>query len=112
MAPEDLPLTECLADVVRRVVPYWEESIVPDLVAEAPRGGAVIVVAHGNSLRALRKHIDGSQRCRDHRARDPDRHPLPLPARRRPVGRGAREYLGNPEEALAAAEAVRRQSQL
>ena len=54
-----LPATECLADVVARVVPYWEDAIVPDLCAEGPRGGAVLVVAHGNSLRALRKHIDG-----------------------------------------------------
>ena len=54
-----LPATECLADVVARVLPYWEDAIVPDLLAEGPRGGAVLVVAHGNSLRALRKHIDG-----------------------------------------------------
>lgn len=54
-----LPLTECLADVVARVVPYWADAIVPDLLAEGPRGGAVLVVAHGNSLRALRKHIEG-----------------------------------------------------
>src|ERR1019366_8351940 len=56
--PEDLPATECLADVVRRVVPYWHDAIVPDLRAEGPRGGAVLVVAHGNSIRALRKHIE------------------------------------------------------
>ena len=54
-----LPLAECLADVVARVVPYWEDAIVPDLRAEGPRGGSVLVVAHGNSLRALRKHIEG-----------------------------------------------------
>jgi 2,3-bisphosphoglycerate-dependent phosphoglycerate mutase len=54
-----LPLTECLADVVERVVPYWDDDIVPDLLAEGRRGGAVLVVAHGNSLRALRKHLDG-----------------------------------------------------
>lgn len=57
--PEALPLTECLADVVARVVPYWEDAIVPDLRVEGPRGGVVLVVAHGNSLRALRKHIEG-----------------------------------------------------
>ena len=56
---EALPLTECLADVVERVVPYWDDAIVPDLLAEGRRGGAVLVVAHGNSLRALRKHLDG-----------------------------------------------------
>src|ERR1035437_2108889 len=42
-----LPATECLADVVARVVPYWEDAIVPDLCAEGPRGGAVLVGAHG-----------------------------------------------------------------
>jgi len=44
--------------VVDRVLPYWYDAVVPDLLAEGPRGGAVLVVAHGNSLRALRKHID------------------------------------------------------
>ena len=57
--PEDIPLTECLADVVRRVIPYWESAIVPDLRATAEKGGAVLVAAHGNSIRALRKHLEG-----------------------------------------------------
>ncbi|HEY1734191.1 MAG TPA: 2,3-bisphosphoglycerate-dependent phosphoglycerate mutase, partial [Acidimicrobiales bacterium] len=56
--PSALPATECLADVVRRTVPYWEDAIVPDLLGAAASGGGVLVVAHGNSLRALRKHID------------------------------------------------------
>lgn len=55
---ELLPATECLADVVARVVPYYEAAILPDLVAEGPRGGAVLVAAHGNSLRALRMHLE------------------------------------------------------
>jgi 2,3-bisphosphoglycerate-dependent phosphoglycerate mutase len=50
-----LPRTECLKDVVARAVPCWEEMIVPDLRA----GRTVLVVAHGNSLRALVKHLDG-----------------------------------------------------
>jgi len=54
-----LPLTECLADVVARVVPYWADAIVPDLLVQGARGGSVLVVAHGNSLRALRKHLEG-----------------------------------------------------
>ena len=49
------PLTECLADVVARFVPYYEEVIVPDLRA----GRTVLVAAHGNSLRALVKYLDG-----------------------------------------------------
>jgi len=52
--PEALPLTECLADVVARMVPYWQDAIVPDLRAYK----AVLVVAHGNSLRALVKHLE------------------------------------------------------
>jgi 2,3-bisphosphoglycerate-dependent phosphoglycerate mutase len=51
----DLPMTECLKDVVVRMIPYWTESIVPDLKA----GKVVLVTAHGNSLRALVKHLDG-----------------------------------------------------
>ena len=50
-----LPATECLADVVKRMLPYWESNIVPDLAAGKP----VMVAAHGNSLRALVKHLDG-----------------------------------------------------
>ena len=50
-----LPLTECLKDVVARMIPYWEESIKPDLAS----GKVVLVTAHGNSLRALVKHLDG-----------------------------------------------------
>jgi 2,3-bisphosphoglycerate-dependent phosphoglycerate mutase len=51
----ELPRTECLADVVARMLPYWESAIVPDLRA----GQVVLVAAHGNSLRALVKHLDG-----------------------------------------------------
>ena len=56
---EALPATECLADVVDRVLPYWHDVVVPDLLALGARGRAVLIVAHGNSLRALRKHLDG-----------------------------------------------------
>ena len=52
---KDLPGTECLADVVVRMLPYWESNIIPDLKA----GNTVMVAAHGNSLRALVKHLDG-----------------------------------------------------
>jgi 2,3-bisphosphoglycerate-dependent phosphoglycerate mutase len=50
-----LPLTECLKDVVARLLPYWDEALAPDLRA----GHTVLVGAHGNSLRALVKHLDG-----------------------------------------------------
>jgi 2,3-bisphosphoglycerate-dependent phosphoglycerate mutase len=51
----ELPTTECLRDVVARLLPYWDESIALDLRA----GNVVLVAAHGNSLRALVKHLDG-----------------------------------------------------
>jgi 2,3-bisphosphoglycerate-dependent phosphoglycerate mutase len=51
----NLPATECLADVVQRLLPYWMSDIVPDL----QQGNTVMVAAHGNSLRALVKHLDG-----------------------------------------------------
>src|SRR3984957_12902260 len=52
---ELLPRTECLADVVARMLPYWYDAIVADLAA----GSTTLIVAHGNSLRALVKHLDG-----------------------------------------------------
>jgi len=55
MPPELLPAAECLKDVVERMLPYWYDAIVPDLLRE----DCVLVSAHGNSLRALAKHIDG-----------------------------------------------------
>lgn len=51
----DVPLTECLKDTVARVLPFWENSIAPSIRA----GKRVLIVAHGNSIRALIKHLDG-----------------------------------------------------
>ena len=53
LPPELVPASECLADVVERMLPYWYDAIVPDLAA----GNTVLVAAHGNSLRALVKHL-------------------------------------------------------
>ncbi|HVA59322.1 MAG TPA: phosphoglyceromutase [Mycobacteriales bacterium] len=55
LAPDLLPNTECLRDVVERLLPYWYDALVPDLRA----GSVVLVAAHGNSLRAVVKHLDG-----------------------------------------------------
>ena len=52
---EELPRTECLADVIDRMLPYWESAVVPDLRS----GATVLVAAHGNSLRGIVKHLDG-----------------------------------------------------
>jgi len=104
-----LPLTECLADVVARSLPYWYDAIVPDLLAEGARGGAVLVVAHGNSLRALRKHLDGIG--------DEEITGLEIPTGIPFVYRFSDDltvessgYLGDPEAARAAADEVGRQA--
>jgi 2,3-bisphosphoglycerate-dependent phosphoglycerate mutase len=55
LPPEARPRTECLADVVERMLPYWYDAVVPDLRT----GATVLLAAHGNSLRALVKHLDG-----------------------------------------------------
>lgn len=55
LAPEVIPATECLADVVARMLPYWFDALTHDLA----RGELPLVVAHGNSIRALVKHLDG-----------------------------------------------------
>ena len=55
LGADGVPRTECLADVVARLLPYWHDGIAPDLRA----GHTVLVAAHGNSLRALVKHLDG-----------------------------------------------------
>jgi len=55
LKPEELPATESLQDTLERVLPYWHEMITPELA----RGQRVLVAAHGNSLRALVKYLDG-----------------------------------------------------
>jgi len=67
----ELPLTESLKDTVARFLPYWHERIVPEVRA----GRRVVIAAHGNSLRALVKYLDG-----DRRPEHPDRHPPRLRA--------------------------------
>jgi 2,3-bisphosphoglycerate-dependent phosphoglycerate mutase len=107
--PADLPRTECLKDVVARTVPYWESAIVPDLRATAVHGGAVLVAAHGNSIRALRKHLE--QRSDD--AITELEVPTGIPFRMRlddDLTVRAADYLGDPEAAAAAAAAVARQA--
>jgi len=54
LTPEQLPLTECLEDTVARFLPYWKETVAPAV----QRGERVLIAAHGNSLRALVKHLD------------------------------------------------------
>ena len=102
---DELPRTECLKDVIARFLPYWESEIVPDLQA----GRVVLVAAHGNSLRALVKHLDGISDEDIVGLNIPTGMPLlyELDADLQPVTRGGR-YL-DPEAAAAAAEAVANQ---
>ena len=105
LPPEARPATECLADVVVRMLPYWYDAIVPDLRT----GATVLVAAHGNSLRALVKHLDGMSDEDVVGLNIPTGVPLryDLDADLRPVKTGG-EYL-DPEAAAAAIEAVRNQ---
>ncbi len=99
------PLTECLADVVARLLPYWEQTIVPDLRS----GKTVLVTAHGNSLRALVKHLDGISDEDIAGLNIPTGIPLryDLDDELRPITRGG-EYL-DPDAAAAGAAAVANQ---
>jgi 2,3-bisphosphoglycerate-dependent phosphoglycerate mutase len=98
----DVPATECLKDVVARFLPYWESAVVPDL----REGKVVLLAAHGNSLRALVKHLDGISDTDIVGLNIPTGIPLryDLDDDMRPIVRGG-EYL-DPEAAVAAAAAV------
>ncbi|MGN6250880.1 MAG: phosphoglyceromutase [Marmoricola sp.] len=103
LGPE-LPRTECLADVIARLLPYWESAIVPDLAAF----GTVLVAAHGNSLRAIVKHLDQISDADIAGLNIPTGQPLvyDLDDSGRPTAAG--RYL-DPEAAAAAAAAVANQ---
>ncbi len=95
----EMPKSECLKDVVNRMLPYWESAIVPDLKA----GATVLVAAHGNSLRALVKHLDGISDSEIAELNIPTGIPLHyvLDGNLRPTKAG--EYL----DSAAAAEAIK-----
>lgn len=105
LPPELLPATECLKDVLERFLPYWYDAVVPDLRL----GRTVAVVAHGNSLRALVKHLDDVSDDAIAGLNIPTGVPLlyELDESLRPVTKGG-EYL-DPEAAAAAIEAVKNQ---
>ena len=100
-----LPRTECLSDVIVRLLPYWYDAIVPDL----QRGRTVLVAAHGNSLRALIKHLEGISDEEITGLNVPTGIPLhyELDESFRPVG-GRGTYL-DPEAVAAAIGAVANQ---
>lgn len=110
LPPELLPKSECLKDVVARMLPYWYDAIVPDLQA----GNVVLVAAHGNSLRALVKHLNDISDDEIAELDIPTGKPIVYdlgddmrPREQKPV---SERYLGDPEAIRAAAEAVKRQA--
>ena len=101
----ELPKTECLKDVLVRMMPYWDQAIAPELRS----GKTVLVTAHGNSLRALVKHLDGVSDDEIAELNIPTGIPLhyKLDANLKPLVTGG-EYL-DPEAAAAGAAAVANQ---
>jgi 2,3-bisphosphoglycerate-dependent phosphoglycerate mutase len=106
LSPAELPATESLKDTLARVAPYWYARIAPELAAQRN----VLVVAHGNSLRALVKMLDGMSDQAIVEFNIPTGVPLlyDLDAALRP---SSRRFLGDPEQVAAAAEAMRRQAE-
>jgi len=101
LRPDQIPRTECLKDTVARVVPFWNESIAPAIRS----GKRVVVAAHGNSLRALVKHLDGIDDDEIVRMNIPTARPLvyELDESLKPV---RSRYLGDAAEIAAAMAAV------
>ncbi len=106
LAPEDIPLTECLKDTVARFLPFWHDTVVPTLKA----GKRVIIAAHGNSLRALVKYLDNISDEDIVELNIPTGIPLvyELDDDLKPI---RHYYLGDPEAAARAAAAVAAQAQ-
>lgn len=102
--PEQLPLTECLKDTVDRFLPYWHESIAPEIRS----GKSVIIAAHGNSLRALVKYLDDMSEEDILKLNIPTGMPLvyELDENLKPI---KSYYLGDPEEVKKAMDAVANQ---
>ncbi len=100
LGPDEVPLTECLKDTVARVVPFWTDVLAPSI----RRGQRVVVSAHGNSIRALVKYLDGISDDKIVGVNIPNGTPLvyELDANLQPL---RREYLGDPE-AIAKAQAA------
>jgi len=100
----EIPRTECLKDVIARMMPYWNSAICPDLAA----GKTVLVTAHGNSLRALVKHLDGISDSAIAELNIPTGQPLVYDIGTDFMPTGPGTYL-DPEAAAAAAAAVANQ---
>ena len=105
LRPEEVPLTECLKDTVARVLPYWNESLAPAIRS----GKRLLVSAHGNSIRALVKYLDGISDADIVGLNIPNGIPLvyELDDSLKPIK--PRYYLGDAEAAAKAAAAVANQ---
>ena len=101
LKPDAVPLTECLKDTVARVLPAWNDSIAPSIVS----GKRVLIAAHGNSIRALIKYLDGISDTDIVNLNIPNGIPLvyELDAQLKPI---RHYYLGDAEAAAKAAAAV------
>jgi 2,3-bisphosphoglycerate-dependent phosphoglycerate mutase len=102
----ELPLTECLKDTVERFLPYWESDIAPAV----KRGERVLVSAHGNSLRALVKHLDGISDEDIVGLNIPTGIPLVYELNDHDLSPIKSYYLGDPEAVKAAQQAVANQA--
>jgi 2,3-bisphosphoglycerate-dependent phosphoglycerate mutase len=104
LSPDETPVGECLADTVERVVPYWRDVIAPEIKS----GRRIIIAAHGNSLRALVKHLDDISEKDILELNIPTGIPLvyELDGDLNPI---SHEYLGDQDAIAAAAAAVANQ---
>jgi 2,3-bisphosphoglycerate-dependent phosphoglycerate mutase len=102
LAPNEVPKTECLKDTVNRFLPFWESDIAPAI----RRGERVVIAAHGNSLRALVKHLDGVSDADIVELNIPTGIPLVYELDQNLKPTKPRYYLGDPEAAEKAAQAV------
>jgi 2,3-bisphosphoglycerate-dependent phosphoglycerate mutase len=105
LQPDDLPLAESLEDTVDRLLPYWKKTILPAIKS----GQKVLIVAHGNSLRALSKYLDEISNDEIVRLNIPTGVPLiyELDDQSKPL---RHYYIGNPEEVASAVEDVRKKA--
>lgn len=107
LSEDELPVTECLKDVVDRFLPYWHETIAPTLIS----GKRVLIAAHGNSLRALVKHLDNIDDAEIVNLNIPTGMPLvyELDEDLKPI---KHYYLGDPEKVKSAIESVMSQGKI
>lgn len=105
LKPEEIPTTECLKDTVERFLPYWNNVIAPEI----KKGKRILIVAHGNSIRALVKHLDDIPDDKINSVDIPTGIPLvyELDENLKPT---KHYYLGDPEKLKAAIEAVKKQT--